>query len=208
MTIDCFVPGAWQPTQPPPSQGRSQVPPPPPSSQAGRARKKQRVADQPSTGLGDTAVQTPPRPTGGIVIHEPQTQVGSGVASSSQAAPAWKPKFLLDGKPLPSTACVRMWEKGEGGRIAQTLAEGLLLPDDVHAFEDGSKESVGRRLEWHTIAVTPCPSITFHTFLFSSVLTFVFVRLLNWLIYWLAVQGILPRRSIVRRGRGSQLPKQ
>ena len=40
MTIDRFVPDARQPTQPPPSQGRSQVPPPPPSSQAGRARKK------------------------------------------------------------------------------------------------------------------------------------------------------------------------
>ena len=108
MTIDRFVLGARQPTQPSPSQGRGQVPPPPPSSQAGRVRKKQRVADQPSTGPGDATVQTPPRPTGGIVIHEPQTQVGLGVASSSQTAPAWKPKFLLDGKPLPSTACVRM----------------------------------------------------------------------------------------------------
>ena len=76
-----------------------------------------------------------------------------GVTSSSQVAPAWKPKFLLDGKPLPSTACVRMWEKGEGGCIAQTLAEGLLLPEDVHAFEEGSEESVGCWLEWHAIAV-------------------------------------------------------
>ena len=105
-------------------------------------------------GSGDAAVQTPPRPIGGVVIYKPQTQVGPGVASSSQAAPAWKPKFLLDGKPLPSTACVRLWEKGEGGRIAETLAEGLFLPNDVHAFEDGSEESVGRRLEWHAIAVT------------------------------------------------------
>ena len=56
MTIDRFVPGARQPTQPPPSQGRSQVPPPPPSSQAGRARKKQKVVDQPSTGPGEVAV--------------------------------------------------------------------------------------------------------------------------------------------------------
>ena len=96
---------------------------------------------------------TPPSPARGIVICEPETQAGAGIASSSQVAPAWKPKFLLDGKPLPSTTCVRMWEKGEGGRIAQTLAEGLLLPDDVHAFEDGSEESVGRRLEWHAIAV-------------------------------------------------------
>ena len=46
-----------------------------------------------------------------------------------------------------------MWEKGEGGRIAQTLAEGLLLLKDMHAFEEGSEESVGRRLEWHAIAV-------------------------------------------------------
>ncbi|XP_050264223.1 uncharacterized protein LOC126708473 [Quercus robur] len=152
MSIERFVPGARQPNQPPPSQGRGQVPQPPPSSQAGRARKKQKVTDQPSTGPGDATVQTPPRPTGGIVIHEPPTEAGTGGASSSQVAPAWKPKFLLDGKPLPSTACVRMWEKGEGGRIAQTLAEALLLPEDVHAFEEGSEESVGRRLEWHAIA--------------------------------------------------------
>ena len=60
MTIDRFMPGARQPNQPLPSQGRSQVPQPPPSSQAGRARKKQKVTDQPSTGPGDTVVQTPP----------------------------------------------------------------------------------------------------------------------------------------------------
>ena len=208
MTIDCFVPGARQPNQPPPSQGRSQAPQPPPSSQAGWARKKQKVTDQPSTGSGDAAVQTPSQPTGGIVIREPQTQVGPGVASSSQAATAWKPKFLLDGKPLPSTACVRMWEKGEGGRIAQTLAEGLLLPDDVHAFKEGSEESVGHRLEWQPIAVTPQLSIPFHTFTSTSVLTFVIARLLNWLTYWLAMHEILLRRSTVRRGRRSQLPKQ
>ena len=83
MTIDRFVPGARQPNQPPPSQGRGQGPQPPPSSQAGRAHKKQKVTDQPSTGPGDAAVQTPPQLTGGIVIREPQTQAGTGVASSS-----------------------------------------------------------------------------------------------------------------------------
>ena len=108
MTIDRFVPSARQPNQPLPFQGRGQGPQPPPSSQAGRARKKQKVTDQPSTGPGEAAVQIPPQPTGGIVIHEPLTQAGTGVASSSQVALAWKPKFLLDGKPLPSTACVRM----------------------------------------------------------------------------------------------------
>ena len=81
-----------------------------------------------------------------------------------------------------------MWEKGEGGRIAQTLAKGLLLLDDVHAFKEGSEESMGRRLQWHTVTVTLyllvlyCPlhihyfSFTFH---FVAVLIFVFVRPLN-----------------------------
>ena len=72
-----------------------------------------------------------------------------------------------------------MWEKGEGGSIAQTLAIGLLLPDDVHAFEEGTEESVGCRLQWHTITVTPYSSITYHLFYFVAILTSVFVRLLN-----------------------------
>ena len=74
---------------------------------------------------------------------------------------------------------MRMWEKGEGGRITQTLAESPLLPDDVHAFEKGSEKSVGHQLEWHAIAVTPYWSITFHTFVFTSVLTSVIARPLN-----------------------------
>ena len=47
---------------------------------------------------------------------------------------------MLDGKPLPSIAWVRVWEKGEG---------------DVHTFEDGTDESLGRWLQRHTIAVIP-----------------------------------------------------
>ena len=157
MTLKRFVPGARPTNQPPPTQGRGPASQPPPPPQSGRARKKQKVSEQPSTGPGDAIVQTPPRPTGGIVIREPPTEAGTVGASSSQVAPAWEPKFLLDGKPLPSTASVRMWDKGEGGRIAQTLAGALQLPKDVHAFEDGSEESVGRRLEWHAIAVILLP---------------------------------------------------
>ena len=66
----------------------------------------------------------------------------------------WKPKFLLDGKPLPTSACVRVWEKGERVHIVQSLAQGLLLPEDVHAFEEGLEESMRERLQWHTIVVT------------------------------------------------------
>ncbi|XP_030970176.1 mediator of RNA polymerase II transcription subunit 30-like [Quercus lobata] len=136
MTIDRFVPGARQPNQPPPSQGRGQGPQPPPSSQGGRALKKQKVTDQPSTGPGDAAVQTPPPPTGGIVIREPPTQAGTGVASSSQVAPVWKPKFLLDGKPLPSTACAT--------QLAHIVASRTRdLAEEVER-EKGARESVAK----------------------------------------------------------------
>ena len=205
LTLDRFVPGARPTNQPPPTQGRGPVPQPPPPSQSGRARKKQKATEQHSTAPGDAVVQTPPRPAGGIVIREPPTEAGTGGASSSQVAPAWEPKFLLDGKPLPSTASIRMWDKGEGGRIARTLAGALQLPEDVHAFEDGSEESVGRRLEWHAIAVTLL-SLCFRIYRFPlvSLLTPVLARLLNWLISWLPGRGSLTRRMSARRGRGRQ----
>ena len=93
-----------------------------------------------------------------------------------------------------------MWEKGEGGNIAQTLATGLLLPDDVHAFEEGTEESVGRRLQWHSIAVTPLSLITYHPFYFVAILTSVFVRLLNWPTFWVIMQRILLRK-LIRKGK-------
>ena len=48
--------------------------------------------------------------------------------------------------PLPVDTSVQVWEKGEGGRIVQNLAQGLLLPEDMSAFTDGTEESMGRRL--------------------------------------------------------------
>ena len=50
---------------------------------------------------------------------------------------------LLFGNGLPSND--KTW--------ACSLAHGLLLPEDVHAFEEGTEESMGRRLQWHTIVV-------------------------------------------------------
>ena len=39
--------------------------------------------------------------------------------------------------------------------MAQSLAHGLLLLVDVSAFVDATDESMGKRLQWHTIAVSP-----------------------------------------------------
>ena len=43
--------------------------------------------------------------------------------------------------------------EGRGRPYCPNAGEGLLLPEDVHAFEEGSEKSVARRLEWHAIAV-------------------------------------------------------
>ena len=79
--------------------------------------------------------------------------------------------------PLPVDTSVQVWEKGEGGRIAQSLAQGLLLPEHVSAFVKGTEEFMGRRLQWHTITVTSLslyfsfsytPIIAVHTFYWRS----------------------------------------
>ena len=61
-------------------------------------------------------------------------QIGMNVASTSQAAVEWQPTFQLDGKPLPTFANVKVWDKGEGGDVAQSLVHVLLLPEDIHVF--------------------------------------------------------------------------
>ena len=162
LTVSRFIPGASQAIQQqqPAPQGRVPALPvyPPPPSAPGRQRKRQRLADQSSTGLGEGQVQSPLQPSWGVTIREPQAQVRTNVASSSRPAPLWHPSYELDGTPLSADASIRGWEKGEGGRVAQSLAHGLLLPADVSAFTDATDESMGRRLQWHTIAVSPLPS--------------------------------------------------
>ena len=143
MSISHFVPSAQAPEQqqPPPAQVQSPPPSPPPSHQ----RKRPHTVEQAQLGSRDIPIRTPPRQSRGITIREP-TPAAQNVASSSQTSSAWQPSFILDGKPFPSFVCVQVWEKGEGGRIVQCLARGLLLPDDVHTFEDGIDESLCRRL--------------------------------------------------------------
>ena len=86
---------------------------------------------------------------------------------------------MLDGKPLPSTTNVWVWEKGAGGRVAQSLVHDLLLPVDVHTFEDGTDESLGRWLQWHTIAVTPNSLFfpRFYIILFYSIHLYMYILL-------------------------------
>ena len=75
------------------------------------------MAKQTLAGSGDAPTRTPSRPSGGIVIREPTAQIGVNVASISRVMLEWGPSFQLDGKPLPATASVREWEKGEGGCV-------------------------------------------------------------------------------------------
>ena len=149
LTVSHFILGTNQAVQQQPPKGRVPAPPthPPPPPPSGRTRKRQRLADLSSTSPGEAQVQTSHQPSRGVTIREPPTQVGTKVASSSRLVQLWQPTFKLDGMPLPASASIRAWEKGVGGRVAQSLVHGLLLPEDVSAFADGTDESMGRRLQ-------------------------------------------------------------
>ena len=84
---------------------------------------------------------------------QPTTQVGANVASSSWPEVHWQPTFKFGDGPLSATASVRVWDKGEGGKVAQSLVHGLLLPEDIRFFTEGNGDSLVRRLQWHTMAV-------------------------------------------------------
>ena len=177
LTVSRFIPGASPAVQQqPPPQGRVSAPPahplPPPA--LGRQRKRQRLTDQSSTGPGEGQIQTPLQPSQGITTREPPAQVGTNVASSSRPAQPWQPTHELDSTPLLTSASVRGWEKGEGGRVAQSLVHGLLLPKDVSVFAYGTDESMGRRLLWHTIAVSPLPLHSYY-YHFPSVHILIFL---------------------------------
>ena len=70
-----------------------------------------------------------------------------------------------------------VWDKGQGGRVAQSLVHGLLLPKDVHFFSKVDEDSLVRWLQWHTVVVIFL-SFLFRLFKYmnhSSILTLVFV---------------------------------
>ena len=118
MTISRFIPGT-QPSeqqQPPPSSSLNS-----PSSSSKPHSKKATYDKANLTWLRRCADKNSSQSFGGITIWEPTSRAALNVASTSQAAPVWQPSFMLDGKPLPSTASVWVWEKGEGGRVAQSL---------------------------------------------------------------------------------------
>ena len=52
-----------------------------------------------------------------------------------------------------------VWDKGEGGRVAQSLVHDLLLLKDVRFFSEGDEDSLVRRLQWHTIVVISLSSL-------------------------------------------------
>ena len=131
-------------------QGKSQTPPPPPSA---RSQKRQCTIDQPPKGSGDAPPKTPPpRASGGIVIREPTSdarptaQVGSNVLSSFRPKVGWQTIFRLGNEPLPVTVNVRTWAQGKDGQISRNLAQGLLLPEDVHFFLGNIDRSLAARL--------------------------------------------------------------
>ena len=70
----------------------------------------------------------------------PTAKVGTDVASSSRLKAISEPTFKFGDEPLPAFASLKAWAQGQGGRVSQSLVHGLLLPEDVQFFSDGSED--------------------------------------------------------------------
>lgn len=81
-----------------------------------------------------------------VAKSQPTAQVGANVASSSRLVVHWRPTFKFGIGPLPAIASVKVWDKGERGRVAQNLVHDLLLPEDVHFFTEGDEDLLVRQL--------------------------------------------------------------
>ena len=83
-----------------------------------------------------------------VAKSQSTAQAGVNVAFSSQLVVPWQPTFKFGAGPLPATASAIVWDKGEGGRVEQSLVHGLLLPEDVCFFFEGDDDSYSGILWW------------------------------------------------------------
>jgi len=79
-------------------------------------------------------------------------------------------------------ASVKTWAQGEGGCVTRSLAQGLILPEDVHFFSGSTDESLATQLQWHTIAVMH------HFFSLVQMYLHFFSFLCSTLLYYQAAQ--------------------
>ena len=149
LTADRFLSSPRSSAQPQQPQGQDHTPPLSPPHLA--VLKRSSMCWTKHFGSPVTCPQKlppSPRPSRRITIQEPMSGPrpaawgGIEVASSSLTVPNWQPTFTLSNEPLPASASIRTWDKGEGGRVAQSLVHGVLLSKDIQFFSDGSKESI------------------------------------------------------------------
>ena len=180
MMVGRFLPNTHPSTESQQPQGKGRTLPPPSSN---HAKKNQSLDNQSPKAPGDAPSKTLTRPSSGIMIRElvaesqSTTQASANVASYFQPVVPWQPTFKFGVGPLLATASATVWDKGEEGRVAQSLVHGVLLPKDVRFFSDGDEDSLVQWLQWHTVAVISL-SFLFHLFKYMnhfSILTLVFV---------------------------------
>lgn len=64
---------------------------------------------------------------------------------------------MLGRESILATTFLRTYRKGDGGRVASSLGKALMLPKDVHFWEDVIDEDLFPNLKWHSIDVSIFP---------------------------------------------------
>lgn len=90
-----------------------------------------------------------------IPIIDPSPTVGTDGALSSTPPPSsYQHSFILGEGSLLATAFLRMYRKGNGERVADSLRKALMLLEDVHFWEDVVDKDLVLNLKWHSIVVS------------------------------------------------------
>ena len=80
-----------------------------------------------------------------------------GASSSTLPHPSYQHSFTLGRQPLLATTFLRTYRKGDRGRVAGSLGKTLMLPKDIHFWEDVTNEDLVLNLKWHSIDVSIFP---------------------------------------------------
>ena len=134
-------------------------------------RKRQRVVDSLGVQVGvqhrehdapttfitiNPSISQPNIPTEGLGNLLPTIKT-KGASSSPLPHPSYQHSFMLGREALLATTFLRTYRKGDGGRVAGSLGKALMLPKDIHFWEDVTDEDLVLNLKWHSIDVSIFP---------------------------------------------------
>lgn len=84
---------------------------------------------------------------------------GGGASYSNPLSLGWQHTFTRGNGLIPLDSHLQTWRKGEAVHLVDSLGRALLLPDDLHFWEEFKDEYFALNLKWHSIVVSTTPPL-------------------------------------------------